>query len=102
MSETLAAAAKYMDDHLWTRSALTLRDRRRLIAHAVARSAPSPGIAGAIVLVFQHTDACPAWHDAVGITTDELAVVLRETSISAGRFGAALEMAGRRFVGQGS
>ncbi|CRK49348.1 hypothetical protein RHCRD62_10203 [Rhodococcus sp. RD6.2] len=77
----ITAAARYIDDHLWTRSALTVRDRRNLIAHAVVRSAPSHGVAALILRLFQHTDVCPAWHREVGVTTDELAAVLRETRL---------------------
>ncbi|WP_435531017.1 hypothetical protein [Rhodococcus spelaei] len=86
---TPALAADYIDRHLWTRSALTLSARRRLIAHALLRSAPSRGAAQLVLQVFRRTSVCAAWHSTVGHTTDELAAVLRDTVID----GVCLEQA---------
>lgn len=82
VAEIPARAAGYVERHLWTRSALTVRDRRRLIALAVLRSAPSPAVAHLVLQVFRRTDACAAWHGSCGPTTDELAFVLRDTVIT--------------------
>ncbi|MFD4291661.1 hypothetical protein ACFWQG_00405 [Rhodococcus sp. NPDC058532] len=82
MARVPALAADYVDAHLWTRSALTLRDRRRLMSFAVSRSAPSPAVAHLVLHVFRCTDVCRPWHEFVGLTTDELAAILRDTVIA--------------------
>ncbi len=84
VTEVPALAADYIDAHLWTRSALTQRDRRRLMSVAVSRTAPNPVVAHLVLHVFRCTDACSAWHEFVGLTTDELAAILREVVIDDG------------------
>lgn len=84
VAEVPALAADYLDAHLWTRSALTQRDRRRLVSVAVSRTAPSPAVVHLVLHVFRCTDVCDPWHEFVGLTTDELAAILRDTVIDHG------------------